>query len=296
VRPLAPVGRIQDSVNLVNDTVVGKDISLDHLSIVEEDASIVHPHSDDATFKSTGGETIRQLTRNKDLRKDVVEKDFSQSGLTLSTGEEVDGGFRKLGKGAVRRSDQSKFTRASEGTTESGNTNKGKKSAQITVSHNTVGDTVAHPARVQDTVDDIGNTIRGADVTRNDEVSVDFERRTSDRHALAVEGGKEFTIKEHMLVGGDLGTQNVVEEEVGQMRDELIVGEKGIGKARRKLAEGVVVWGEHSQADLIRVEGTIKSSADHSSPKNRQRWSRGNKLEESRLSLGTTELSFGLLK
>ena len=70
-----------------------------------------------------------------------------------------------------------------------------------------------------------------------------------------------------MLVGGDLGTQNVVEEKIGQMRKEGIVGEESVGNALRDPTEGIVVGGEHGQADLIRVEGTIKSSADHSSPK-----------------------------
>jgi hypothetical protein len=91
-QPLAPVGRIQDSVNLVHHTVVGEDISGNNLSIVEKEASIVHRHSDDTTFKSTGGETVRQLTRNNDTRKHVVEKDRGQSGLSHWTGEEVNGG------------------------------------------------------------------------------------------------------------------------------------------------------------------------------------------------------------
>jgi hypothetical protein len=50
----------------------------------------------------------------------------------------------KLGKGAVDRSNQSELSRFNEGITESGNANKGKKSAQVTVRNNTVGDAVAH--------------------------------------------------------------------------------------------------------------------------------------------------------
>jgi hypothetical protein len=103
-----------------------------------------------------------------------------------------------------------------------------------------------------------------------------------------------------MLVGGDNFTQNVVEEEIGQMRKEGIVGEESIRNIRGDTFEGVVVRSEHSEG-TGGVEGSIKSSALYSSLKGRQRRSSDNKVEEGRLGggrreLSTAKMSLGFLK
>jgi hypothetical protein len=59
-------------------------------------------------------------------------------------------------------------------------------------------------------------------------------------------------------VGGDLFTQNVVEEEIGQMRKEGIVREE-YSHIRRDITEGVVVGSEHGEGTW-RVEDSIKPS------------------------------------
>jgi hypothetical protein len=213
-QPLLLVDRIQNSIDLVDDTVVGKNISLEHLGIVKKDTRIHQRDRNNAPLKSTSSETIRQLTRNNDIRKDMVEKGRFQSVLSFKTDEEGEDRSFKLGKGAVGGSDQGELSRSTKDSIESSKDHKRKESAQVMVLSHTVGDAVTHPARDQDTVNDVGNTIRGAEVPRNDEVSVNKERRTGDCHTLAVEGNKKFTIKEYMLVGSDLGTQDVVKEEI----------------------------------------------------------------------------------
>jgi hypothetical protein len=68
-------GSIKDSIRCrsVDHTVVGED-QQQQPSIVEEDAIIVHRHSDGATSRVVVVR-IRQLTGSNDRRKDVVEED-----------------------------------------------------------------------------------------------------------------------------------------------------------------------------------------------------------------------------
>jgi hypothetical protein len=81
-------------------------------------ASILHRDSIGTTLKRAGSETIRQLTRSNDNRKDVVEKDRRQNGLSSNTAKERDELDGKLGKGAVGGSDQSELSRSSADTLE----------------------------------------------------------------------------------------------------------------------------------------------------------------------------------
>jgi hypothetical protein len=70
------VSRVQGSVDLVDDTIVGKDINFDSLGIVELDPGVADRDFDSSTLKSVNSETARQLTRDKHAREDVVQKEF----------------------------------------------------------------------------------------------------------------------------------------------------------------------------------------------------------------------------
>ena len=76
---LNSVSRIQDSVNLVDDTVVGENINFHSPGIVEEDSGVADSDLDSSALKSVDHETVTQFGRDKDTREDVVEKDVGQS-------------------------------------------------------------------------------------------------------------------------------------------------------------------------------------------------------------------------
>jgi hypothetical protein len=181
-----------------------------------------------------------------------VEKD------TIGINRDRDGGtFKESGShDAIRQIVRNK----------SGNTNKGEKSAQVAVGNNTISDAVANPAGDQDTINHVGNTVGSANVTRNDLAIIDKELRTSDSQHLTVQGIKKLTIKHCVHVGSDLGTQDVVEEEVRQVGEESIVAQESVDNGRRELGERVVVGSEDSQADIVRVEDSGKSGAGSSGP------------------------------
>jgi hypothetical protein len=239
---------------------------------------------------------IGQLARDNDIREDVVEKELYQQTLSWISEEKPEGSYRTLGEGIVGGSDQGDLSRASKCVAEISTNNKGKKSAQVAVAHNTVRDAVTDPAGEQDTINYVGNTVRSVNVTHKDLAIIDKERRTSDSQALIVQGIKECTVRKGVHVGSDLGTQDVVEEEVRQVGEECIVGQESVDNGRRELGERVVVGRKDRKVDILRVENTIKSGAEHSGLESRQRGSRDNALKERQLALGTTEVRLGFLK
>jgi hypothetical protein len=62
---LLPIGGIQDSVDNVDNTIVGQDINLYSLGIVDGDSHAAdYRDCDSTTLKSVNGDTVAQLSRD----------------------------------------------------------------------------------------------------------------------------------------------------------------------------------------------------------------------------------------
>jgi len=107
---------VQDSVNLMDYPIAGKNVNCNGLGVVEGDSFGAGRDSNNTTLTSLDNTTVRQRVADEDTREDMVEKSPGQLGNTLFAAEELEHFSRKLGEGFINRCQESCFSRASEDT------------------------------------------------------------------------------------------------------------------------------------------------------------------------------------